>query len=93
MIISLLIYLFIYLLIYSIIYLFIYSFIYLFIYLSSHIYLLIILSFINISLGTQMERVDLTLDSKNDRQLYSGPYVTSYEVETLKRIKIVEIQR
>ena len=89
MIISIFIYLFIYLLIYSIIYLFIY----LFIYLSGHIYLLIILSFINISLGTQMERVDLTLDSKNDRQLYSGPYVTSYEVETLKRIKIVEIQR
>lgn len=40
-----------------------------------------------------MERIDLTIDTKNDKNLYGGTYVTAYEVDVLKRIKTVEIQR
>ena len=40
-----------------------------------------------------MERIDLALDNKNDKMLYSGTYRTAYDVDVLRRIKTVEIQR
>jgi hypothetical protein len=43
--------------------------------------------------GTQMERVDLTIDDSRDRYKLSGAYTTSYEVEVLKKKKCIEIQR
>jgi hypothetical protein len=43
--------------------------------------------------GTQMERVDLTIDDSRDRYKLSGAYTSSYEVEVLKKKKCIEIQR
>ncbi len=43
--------------------------------------------------GTQMERIDVRLDDKNDRHKSIRTYITAYEVNRLKLTKTVEIQR
>jgi hypothetical protein len=43
--------------------------------------------------GTQMERIDLRLDDKNDAFIAPKRYVTAYEVMMLKKLKTIEIQR
>jgi carboxypeptidase C (cathepsin A) len=43
--------------------------------------------------GTQMERIDLRLDDKRDTCLVPKRYVTAYEVNMLKKVKSIEIQR
>ena len=43
--------------------------------------------------GTQMERIDVRVDTKNDRTLFCGRYTTSAEVFKLKLTKAIEIQR
>ena len=40
-----------------------------------------------------MERVDLTLDNRRDRNVQSRPYTTSYDIDVLKKKKCIEIQR
>jgi len=43
--------------------------------------------------GTQMQRIDLYLDDKQDVVITSKPYFTSQRLLALKRVKTIEIQR
>ena len=43
--------------------------------------------------GTQMERIDVRVDNKNDRYKSSREYITAAEVNKLKLAKTIEIQR
>jgi len=43
--------------------------------------------------GTQMQRVDLDIDNKRDKEMTARPYFTSDQLLTLKKQKSVEIQR
>jgi len=43
--------------------------------------------------GTQMQRIDLYLDNKQDKVIVSKPYFTSQRLLALKRLKAIEIQR
>ena len=43
--------------------------------------------------GTQMERIDLTIDTKRDKIIISRDYFTADALLALKKVKVVEIQR
>ena len=40
-----------------------------------------------------MERIDVMMDNRNDKEIQPGTYATSYEWAALRRIKCIEIQR
>lgn len=40
-----------------------------------------------------MDRIDLNINTKNDKELYSKTYLTAYDLDITKRIKTIEIQR
>ena len=43
--------------------------------------------------GTQMEKIDLTIDTKRDKVIVSRSYFTADSLLALKKVKVVEIQR
>jgi hypothetical protein len=40
-----------------------------------------------------MERIDVMMDNRNDKEILPGTYTTSYEWAAVRRIKCIEIQR